>query len=528
MTSDATVIASNPARVLIVEDEWVVAIDVRECLKELGYQVVAIVASGEQAIVKARDLHPDVVLMDIRLEGEMDGIQAAHQIWNELQIPVIYATGYSDQATVDRATNDELFGYVIKPIKERDLYIAIKTALQRYGRETRLREQHQWTSTILRAIGDGVIVTNAQGQIKFFNFVAEALTGWKIQDVIDQVLWEIFPLIHSQTKAPVENPVMEVLRTGTTAYLVNPVLLVTKDNRQIAIADSAAPLKDDKGNLTGVVMVFQDVSQRQSAQEQSFSLLQAQMLEQQMQELQRLDQLKDDFLSTASHELRAPLANIKMSIHMLELNLDRRRLSSLESETDSHPEQVSRYLRILREECDHELDLVNDLLELQRLDAAATPIEPTSIDLLDWIPQIAEAYQERAQERQQRLQVLLPSALPLLTSDNLILTRSFSELLANACKYTPPGEVITVNAQPVGHHLQLIVSNSGVQILDEELSRVFDKFHRIVGGDRWNQGGTGLGLALVKKQIAYLGGSIWAESDANEVRFIIELPFGAN
>ncbi len=528
MTNDASVSVSNPARVLVVEDEWVVAIDVRDCLKELGYRVVAIVASGEEAIVKARELHPDVVLMDIRLEGEMDGIQAAHQIWNELQIPVIYATGYSDQATVDRATDDELFGYVIKPIKERDLYIAIKTALQRYGRETRLREQHQWTSTILRAIGDGVIVTNAQGHIKFLNLVAESITGWKLQEVIDRLLCEVFPLTHSQTQAPVENPVMEVLRTGTTAYLVNPVLLVTKDNGQIPIADSAAPLRDDEGNLTGVVMVFQDVSQRQSIQEQSFSLLQAQMLEQQMQELQRLDQLKDDFLSTASHELRAPLANIKMSIHMLELNLDQRRLSSLESETDSHSEQVSRYLRILREECDQELNLVNDLLELQRLDAAATPIEPTSIALLEWIPQIAEAYQERAQERQQRLQVLLPPALPPLISDSAMLTRSFSELLANACKYTPPGEVISVSAQAVGHQLQLIVSNSGVQILNEELPRIFDKFHRISGSDRWNQGGTGLGLALVKRQITYLGGSIWAESDANEVRFVIELPFVAN
>ena len=217
MTHDASVPTSDPARVLIVEDEWVVAIDVRDCLEELGYRVVAIVASGEEAIVKARELRPDVVLMDINLEREMDGIQAAYQIWNELQIPVIYATGYSDQATVDRATDNELFGYVIKPIKERDLYITVKTALQRHGRETRLKEEHKWASTILKAIGDGVIVTNAQGYIKFFNLVAESLTGWKIQEVINQPLWEVFPLIHSQTQAVVENPVMEVLRTGNTA-----------------------------------------------------------------------------------------------------------------------------------------------------------------------------------------------------------------------------------------------------------------------------------------------------------------------
>jgi signal transduction histidine kinase len=103
-----------------------------------------------------------------------------------------------------------------------------------------------------------------------------------------------------------------------------------------------------------------------------------------------------------------------------------------------------------------------------------------------------------------------------------------TELLNNACKYTPPGEVITVSAESMGKRLRLVIRNSGVEISEEELPRIFDKFYRISVSDRWNQGGTGLGLTLVKKQIAYLGGSIHAESSANEVRFVIELPFTQN
>lgn len=528
MRSDARMPSPASAQVLVVEDEWIVATDVRDCLEELGYPVVAIATSGEEAIIKARELQPDIVLMDIRLEGEMDGIQAAQQIWNELQIPIIYATGYSDKATVDRATETELFGYVLKPIKESDLYVAITVALQQQARTIQLREERQWMATILKAIGDGVIVTDSQGQVKYLNLVAESLTGWQLPEALNRSLFQVFPLFDEQTQVSIENPANQALQTGEIAYLVNPALLTRKDGSQILVADSAAPLKDDEGAVTGAVMVFRDVTSRQSLQEKSFSLLRAQFLEQEMQELQRLAQLKDDFLSTVSHELRSPLVNIKMAIHLLEINLNRRRLSPSELEVDSQSQQILQYLSILREECDQELKLVNDLLDLQRLEAARTPLELASIEIGEWIAQITEIYQERAQERQQRLDVFPPSTLPILMSDVSILTRIVTELLTNACKYTPPGEVITVRAESVRERLRLVICNSGVEIPKEELPRIFDKFYRIPASDIWNQGGTGLGLTLVKKQITYLGGSIHAESSANEVQFVIELPFARN
>lgn len=528
MTNDMGASASTSMRVLVVEDEWVVAIDVRGCLEELGYLVVAIVTSGEEAIIKARELRPDVVLMDIRLEGEMDGTQAAQQIWNELQIPIIYATGYSDKATVDRATETEPFGYVLKPIKESDLYVAITLALQQQARTIQLREDRQWMATILKVIGDGVVVIDTQGQVKYLNLVAESLTGWQLREALNRPLSQMFPLCDEQTQVAIENPANQALQTGEIAYLVNPALLTRKDGTQVLVADSAAPLRGDAGAVTGAVMVFRDVTSRQSLQEQSFSILQAQLLEQEMQELQRLAQLKDDFLSTVSHELRSPLANIKMAIHLLEINLNRRRLSPSESEVDAQSQQIEQYLSILREECDQELNLVNNLLDLQRLEADLTPIELTSIEVGEWLSQITQAYQERAQERQQRLDLLLPSTLPILVSDVSILTRIVTELLTNACKYTPTGEVITVSAESVGERLRLVVRNSGVEIPEAELPRIFDKFYRIPASDRGNQGGTGLGLTLVKKQITYLGGSIYAESSTNEVRFVFELPCACN
>lgn len=122
----------KPIQVLVVEDERVVARDIKACLENLGYAVPEIVSSGSKAVERAKIIHPDLVLMDIRLEGEIDGIQAAQRIWQELHIPVIYSTGHSDRATVERAMATEPFGYVLKPIKEQDLYVALRTALKRY------------------------------------------------------------------------------------------------------------------------------------------------------------------------------------------------------------------------------------------------------------------------------------------------------------------------------------------------------------------------------------------------------------
>jgi signal transduction histidine kinase len=190
-------------------------------------------------------------------------------------------------------------------------------------------------------------------------------------------------------------------------------------------------------------------------------------------------------------------------------------------------------MAILRDQCNQELDLVNNLLELQQLEAEARPLEWVAIHPSEWLSQGVAAFQERAQSREQHLQVLASPDLPAIVSDLELLTRILTELLTNACKYTPPNGTITVSAElerraeredSTIQLIQMRVCNTGVEIAADELPRIFDRFYRIATTDRWQQGGTGLGLGLVKKSVAYLGGYIWAESSAGETRFIIELP----
>ena len=131
------------AKILVVEDESIIAKDIQNMLKNLGYEVPAIAFTAEEAIEKAAETRPDLVLMDIRLRGDMDGIKAAEQIRSQLDVPVVYLTAYADADTLERAKLTEPFGYIVKPFEERDLHTTVEVALYRHELESKLKEKER-------------------------------------------------------------------------------------------------------------------------------------------------------------------------------------------------------------------------------------------------------------------------------------------------------------------------------------------------------------------------------------------------
>ena len=254
------------AKILVVEDESIVAKDIEKRLKSLGYAVPAVVSSGEEAIKKTAQTHPDLVLMDIKIKGDVDGVEAATQIRARFNIPVVYLTAYSDEKTLERAKITEPLGYILKPFEERELYTAIEIALYRHKMERKLKECQQWLATTLKSIGDAVIATDTRGLITFMNRVAEELTGWKQKDALGKDLIEVFNIINEQTPNFDENLITKVLQEGVVVGLENHTL-IARDGTEIPIGDSAAPIRDDKGNITGVVLVFQDKTELKRAEE---------------------------------------------------------------------------------------------------------------------------------------------------------------------------------------------------------------------------------------------------------------------
>ncbi|KAF3886452.1 MULTISPECIES: hybrid sensor histidine kinase/response regulator [Nostocales] len=522
-------------KILIVEDEYILAINLQESLETLGYTVIDTVDSGEEAIEKATKLRPNLILMDIRLRGEMDGIQAAEQIWNHLQIPVIYLTGHSDKSTVERATLTFPFGYILKPVREQELYVAIQTALNRYERE-------QFLSSVLRGMGDGVIVVDTKLRVKYMNEIAEMLTGWQFHAAKEQMLDEVFQIFNEQTQLRVPNPMALALQQETTIYLSDRAFLIAKDGTKTPVADSATPIKDNNGAITGAVMVFRDDTQRRLTEERNLAAERAQQLQIQMTELQRLNKLKEEFLTVTSYEMRTPLSNIITTISLLENLLDRQGI--LQSEATS----IESCLSILRYESERELDLVDDLLTIRLLDADIYRYELTSVHLQYWLPHCVESFQRSVLSQQKTLTVEVPTDLPPLITDLPSLTRVVSELLNNACKYTPGGETIAVTARLANNsntsspYLQIIISNSGVEIPEEEHDRIFEPFYRIPqsqttepidifslssqipSSELQPNSSTGLGLTLVQKLVKFLQGSIEVTNSQGWTTFTVQLP----
>lgn len=255
-------------KILIVEDEGIVAEDIRRSLQKLGYVVSSVVSSGEAAVKKAEENNPDLVLMDIVLQGEMDGIEAAERIHSHFNIPVVYLTAYSDVKTLERAKITEPFGYIIKPFKERELQINIEIALYNYKMEKKLKESKEWYTTTLKSISDGVIATDSKDCVIFMNPVAQFMTGFKLEEAAGKPLDEVFNIINGDTDEPAESPVTKVVKEGVVVGQVNQTLLIAKDGAKISIDDNVDPIRDEKGNIIGSVIVFRDITERRQAEEE--------------------------------------------------------------------------------------------------------------------------------------------------------------------------------------------------------------------------------------------------------------------
>ncbi|PMB53622.1 ATPase [Fischerella thermalis CCMEE 5201] len=241
-----------------------------------------------------------------------------------------------------------------------------------------------------------------------------------------------------------------------------------------------------------------------------------QLAQTQVNQLEKLENLKHEFLRSLSHELRTPITSISLAVQTLE--------AIIKQETVLDTDIVSQLLQILQNECQRESKLINDLLSLTYLEAEADVLTVIMIDLNSWLPPIVESFREVTICQQQQLFLHLAAELPHLETDITHLERIVTELLSNACKYTPAGESITVTASATEQTVEISISNSGVEIATNEQLRIFDPFYRLPKHNSWQYGGTGLGLALVQKLVKHLKGSIRVESTAASTTFTLVLP----
>jgi PAS domain S-box-containing protein len=244
--------------VLIVEDESVNAAVIEHQLKKLGYSVAGIAISGEEALQLARKARPDLVLMDIQLEGRIDGVEAAIAIRQEMGIPVVYLTGNSDEQTIERARTTEAFGYLHKPFQEREVHSTLQLALHRAEMEARVRDERKWFATTLRYINDAVIAADATGAVKLVSLAAQQMTGWKEEEALDRDLSEVFRILEPDTRRPAACVLTRVLNEPPADGLKFPRILIARAGTEIRIEESATSIVTDSGDVSGVLVIFRE------------------------------------------------------------------------------------------------------------------------------------------------------------------------------------------------------------------------------------------------------------------------------
>lgn len=247
----------DSANILIVEDELILAQALRVQLERFGYQVVGQAASAEEAVELASSLRPDLVLMDIQLSGEGNGIEAGTEIRTRFDIPIVFLTAFSDRATIEQVKRAEPFGYLAKPVKGETLQTTVEIAMHKSRIESRLRQRERWLTSTLTSIYDALIAVDDSGRVTFLNPLAGELTGWTNTEALGQPIEKILMLRDCQgDESTPFFPVADVIREGHVRPFPGEVYCRHRHGLEVPVAGHAAPVRDPSDTIIGVALVF--------------------------------------------------------------------------------------------------------------------------------------------------------------------------------------------------------------------------------------------------------------------------------
>jgi PAS domain S-box-containing protein len=350
--------------------------------------------------------------------------------------------------------------------------------------------------TTLISIGDAVVVTDARGRVTLMNPVAQRLTGWGA-DAVERPLEEVFRIVNEGTRAAVESPVARVIRDGAVVGLANHTVLLGRDGKEVPIDDSGAPIRDARGRVVGVVLVFRDVTERRRSE----------------RALHEADRRKDEFLAMLAHELRNPLAPIRHAAHTLGL-------------LGVSDERVQWVAGVIERQVGLMTRLVDDLLDVSRITSGKITLQRQPMTVASLLAQALEGARPLAENRRQVIDVDVAEDAGSIDGDPARLAQAVGNLLDNAIKYSEEGGRIRLSGRAEADEVVIVVRDTGAGIPAELLPHVFDLFIQADRSLERRQGGLGIGLTLVRRLVEMHGGSVQATSDGpgQGSEFSIRLP----
>ncbi|MCB9248899.1 MAG: response regulator [Ignavibacteriales bacterium] len=464
----------DKSKILVVEDEVIIAMEIAERLKAMGYEVTRIVSNGQMAIENAIKEEPDLILMDIMIQGDMDGIETATKIRTLSDIPVIYLTANADESTLQRAKVSDAFGYLIKPFEERELNTTIEMALYKHKMEAKLRENEARFRSLVQNSTMGIFRTKLDGSFVLINPALVKILGFtNSNEIRNRKAFEFFKNGLDDWKQLIEKLKLET-SINSERYFAKK-----KDGARITISLSGNYIKGDKDGpfFDGTI---EDVSLQDQYHKQ---LIKAK------EKAEESDKLKTEFLAGMSHEIRTPINTILSYISLLQNELN----------TED---------AVVYKDLFHAIDLgsrrltrtIDSILNMAQFQSGTFEIFRTQIDLTkDILDGLYEEFKHTAKQRGLELKYKNTAESSKILGDKYSLSQLFVNLIDNGLKYTKEGYVeINVYNDEQGA-LSVDIKDTGIGISEEFLPTLFEPFTQEEQGYRWKFDGNGLGLALVKK-----------------------------
>jgi len=499
---------------MVVEDMAVVATDIEYTLRELGYEVPRVVSSGEEAMQDVDELRPDLVLMDISLSGEVDGVEAAEWIREHLQIPVIYLTAYSDDSTLQRAKITEPFGYIVKPINRRELQANIEIALHRSKMEKALRESEERYAAVVQQSAECIfLVDAASGLILEGNPALQRLLGYSETEIRERTMFDIV----AHERAQIEGHIQEIRARGSK--FIGEERYCRKDGGLVDVEVAASLIS--YGGKEVICAVARDITERKRTEE-------ALRAAEQELEAQRVLSVHSDRLRSLgemaagiAHELNQPLVGVRgMAEHIL-LSLERR--------WELSPEILRKRLAGIMEQADRMVHIIENVRLFSR-EAGKPDLSPVQVN--EVVAASIDLLQEQFSTHGLELKCELAADLPPVLANPFSLEEVVLNLVNNARDAVEeqggelPGwvRVHTGVADVAGEkEVRIEVEANGTGIPADLMDRVFEPFFTTKGPDR----GTGLGLSISRSIVEQFEGRIELRSTPGEGTVVaICLPAG--
>ena len=480
-------------QILIVEDEGIIAKDLQSMLRRLGYEVPVTVGTGEKAILTALANQPDLILMDINLRGAIDGVEAAAAIGRQQDVPIVYLTANSDEATLQRAKVTDPFGFLIKPFEERGLHAGIEMALYKHRTDRRTREREEWLSTTLKSIADAVITTDREGRITFLNEAAEKLSGWKHADALGCPYPAVFHILDETTRAVPPDRVAVSLSEGVSGNFGNLALLLSRDGSEIPIEHSVAPIRRGADEqIGGCVIVFSDVSGRRQ-------------LEDQLRQVQKMDAI-GKLAGGIAHDFNNAITAIMGYAEMILLHVNQADLLAYDARqivrAAEHSARLTHQLlafsrkQVLQPRC---LNLGEEILEMEGM---VSRLIGADIHLVTEVaPNLWNTRADAGQVQQVVLNMAVNARDAMPNGGTLKLT------LGNAT--VTAADALRIPDSYPGEFVLLTIGDTGSGISREVMKRIFEPFFTTKEPGK----GTGLGLATCYGIVKQTAGMIAVASE---------------